>query len=125
MKVFLAIAIVISVDLAVRMVNSNLMPAPAVALQHALRELPLNLGEWTGVDGQFDERLFEHAGVSDMLTRTYENSVGEQVSVFVGTWLDYPTFLPHTPDDCYPRAGWEIASRDVIPIPGDEATQRR
>ena len=88
-----------------------------------LKEFPKTLGDWHEVEGTeiaLDPQIARIAGSSDHLVRTYVNSRnGEQVSVMILYGLAYLVW-PHTPDACYPAAGFKSVppSRDVdIDVP--------
>jgi hypothetical protein len=83
-----------------------------------LKEFPKILGDWHEVEGTeitLDPQIARIAGSSDHLIRTYLNDRnGEQVSVMILYGLAYLVW-PHTPDACYPAAGFKSVppSRDV------------
>jgi hypothetical protein len=88
-----------------------------------LKEFPKTLGDWHEVKGTeiaLDPQIARIAGSSDHLVRTYVNGRnGEQVSVMILYGLAYLVW-PHTPDACYPAAGFKSVppSRDVdIDVP--------
>ena len=88
-----------------------------------LKEFPKTLGDWHEVEGPeitLDPQIARIAGSSDHLIRTYVNGRnGEQVSVMILYGLAYLVW-PHTPDACYPAAGFKSVppSRDVdIDVP--------
>ena len=88
-----------------------------------LKEFPKTLGDWHEVEGTeitLDPQIARIAGSSDHLIRTYVNRRnGEQVSVMILYGLAYLVW-PHTPDACYPAAGFKSVppSRDVdIDVP--------
>ena len=82
-----------------------------------LEEIPMNIGEWQGEDNQkSDERILQLSGAAGELVRTYRNAAGEQVQVMLMCARFRDVFY-HTPDRCYPAAGFEMQSqpqRDVI-----------
>jgi EpsI family protein len=90
-------------------------------LSDQLKAVPQVVGDWRGTDAEkMDEQVKKIAGAEGTLTRTYANSAGEevQVSIICGR-LQHVT--DHTPDRCYPAAGFEMESepvRDVIDYQG-------
>jgi len=82
-----------------------------------LKEFPKTLGDWHEVEGTeitLDPQIARIAGSSDHLIRTYVNRRnGEQVSVMILYGLAYLVW-PHTPDACYPAAGFKS-----VPPSGD------
>jgi hypothetical protein len=88
-----------------------------------LKEFPKTLGDWHEVEGPeiiLDPQIARLAGSSDHLIRTYINGRNkEQVSGMILYGLAYLVW-PHTPDACYPAAGFKSVppSRDVeIDVP--------
>jgi hypothetical protein len=74
--------------------------------QFKLDEIPLNLGHWTGVKTEMDQRLVAATGSHDLITRHYtdaDTGVGIDVIVLFGPSSD---IFIHTPELCYPKAGF-------------------
>lgn len=83
--------------------------------------LPMQLGNWTGVDAEMDERLVKHIGAMCSISRSYENSQGHQVMVHVAAFPAAEISMPHPPRMCYKGAGWTLgpdrSSREKEPPP--------
>ena len=83
-----------------------------------LKEFPNDLGDWHqahGAEISLDPQIARIAGSNDHVIRTYVNEKnGERVSVMILYGLAYLVW-PHTPDACYPAAGFKSVppSRDV------------
>jgi len=95
-----------------------------------LKEFPKVLGDWHEVEGSeitLDPQVARIAGSSDHLIRTYVNDMnGERVSVMILYGLAYLVW-PHTPDACYPAAGFKKVPplRDIeIDVPGTTTKAR-
>jgi EpsI family protein len=69
------------------------------------------IGDFRGHDEPLDERVVAATNADVMLNRVYENQLGDEVIVNIGIWTKYNRGIPHSPEQCYPMAGWEIASR--------------
>ncbi len=82
-----------------------------------LKEIPMSVGEWRGEDEQkTDERILQISGAAGELVRTYRNAAGEEVRMMLMCARFRDVFY-HTPDRCYPAAGFEMQSqpqREVI-----------
>jgi EpsI family protein len=77
------------------------------SLRRPLREFPLALGAWRGVDQPFEQRILDALGVDDYLNRAYVNG-GGQAELYVGYYRSQRTGkLVHSPKNCLPGAGWE------------------
>lgn len=116
MRLILALAVIAASELAIRVVDSSMDPAPTQAVLKPLQDLPTAIGAWTGHDVPVDRHLFRNSGAADMVNRVYRNSVDDQVAVNVGVWLDYQPVMPHKPEICYPSAGWEIEGRKLVKV---------
>lgn len=89
-------------------------------LSKPLATVPLQLGDWQGVDEPMDERTRQIAGDDDALNRTYRRSDGSAVvGVYVG-YIGRPRkWLGHRPDVCYRAHGYEQLSQeaDTLQLP--------
>ena len=116
MRLILALVVIAASELAIRVVDYSMDPAPIKAPLKPLNELPTTIGPWIGRDMPLDRHIFKNSGAADMVNRIYRNSVDDQVAVNVGVWLDYNPVMPHKPEICYPSAGWEISNRELVKV---------
>jgi len=73
-----------------------------------LYQVPLVVGEWQGEDiGESDDRTKEISGSRGEFNRVYKNASGEQVNVML-MCAHFRDIFSHTPEICYPAAGFEI-----------------
>jgi hypothetical protein len=72
--------------------------------------LPTLLGPWTGIDTEMDERLIAHVGAMTVVSRTYDNGLGQQAMVHLASFGPAAITLPHPPSLCYKNAGWTIGA---------------
>ena len=95
------------------------------AFKEQLAAIPAEIGEWKGEDAAgSDERTLKVAGAEGELVRTYKNAQGDvvRVSIICGRLQD---ITYHTPDRCYPAAGFEMQgdpASDVIEC-GDKSAE--
>jgi EpsI family protein len=89
----------------------------------ALANFPLRLGDWTMLGEEPLDAATEALLRPDLsLMRSYRNSQGGVVSVFVGyfktTQANHPA--PHSPTVCLPGAGWrDVGFREIsLPMAG-------
>jgi hypothetical protein len=74
----------------------------------SLADLPLTIDVWKGHDAAMDPRIVRGSGSTDIVTRRYVNQrtgVSLDVVVLYGPTSD---MFIHTPELCYPAAGFEI-----------------
>lgn len=82
--------------------------------------LPLDLGPWTGRERRHDPAVdvwFDHPEVS--IERTYRRADGSVVwfSAFGSRGDKSFHLFEHTPDTCYPLAGWAMQPVDLAQLP--------
>jgi hypothetical protein len=82
--------------------------------------LPLNFGEWRGEDRRHDPEIdvwFRNPDVT--IERTYRRADGEIVwlSAFGSRGEKSFHLFEHTPNLCYPLAGWRIDSLELAALP--------
>ena len=80
-----------------------------------LEKVPLQIGEWIGEDAEESEtnkRMLEIAGAVGSLSRVYRNDRNDMVQVFIVCGRLDDVFA-HTPDRCYPAAGFET-NGDIV-----------
>lgn len=76
-----------------------------------LKDVPLQVGAWQGLDGEFDERQIALAELDGYLYRIYTNSNdGSQVQVLVVCGRPGAISV-HTPDVCYRGLGFTTLAR--------------
>ncbi len=73
-----------------------------------LAQIPLDFGEWQGKNEEgSDAKILKIAGAEGELVRTYRNAAGEEVRVSIICARLQDVFY-HTPERCYPAAGFEM-----------------
>lgn len=83
-----------------------------------MAKVPMDVGNWKGkVSPDADARTREVAGIRASVSRSYTNPKGETVVVNLVCGKVNDMFY-HTPDRCYPAAGFE-ASSDIKQIEVD------
>jgi hypothetical protein len=76
-------------------------------------DVPMVIGQWKGeAIPEPTEAIKKVAGAVGSLSRTYRNSAGDQVSIFIVCGRLQDVFY-HTPDRCYPAAGFDMADEIV------------
>ncbi len=86
--------------------------------RRALKEFPKVIGDWKAVDEQvIDDASMAVLLVDDYIMRTYANSDGEAVGLYIGYFKNQREGKQvHSPRQCLPGAGWRIAERKVYPL---------
>src|ERR1035437_951506 len=84
---------------------------------HPLKELPLSLGDWQGIDMPLTDHILAAAGVDDYLNRSYTNADRAGIEVYVGYYSSQKSGeLIHSPKNCLPAAGWEWVRKGRIDV---------
>ncbi len=85
-----------------------------VQLPRALAALPMELGDWTGVDLPLSEAVQRIAQYDDYVHRRYRcEETSDEVALYIGYTARPRTMLRHRPSVCYPSAGWSAAGSEV------------
>jgi len=88
-------------------------PIPKGTLAH----LPLELGDWMGVDVPLEQAIIKGTDTDDHLNRNYVRRNGmAAVSVFIGYGVNIRDLMPHRPEVCYGGAGWMRADTRKIEL---------
>ena len=73
-----------------------------------LKDLPLTLGAWRGESATLDPKIVQATGAVDIVTRRYvDQRTGAAIDVIV-MYGPPGELYNHTPDVCYPSAGYEL-----------------
>ena len=95
-----------------------------VPINTPLDQFPQHAGGWT-MTGQsrFDERVLAVLLPTDYLSRSYTNSRGEKLSLYIGFHNGGPNSGPiHSPKQCLPGSGWNRLTEVVrhVELNGDK-----
>jgi hypothetical protein len=115
--IFAGIALIVGLTIVQSRMTDRFSDANYSADQQAilLKNVPLNFGDWRGVDKEVNETVRQTAGAIGAVSRQYRNiRTGEEVDL----WLivgHAREISAHTPNICYKASGWEPrASTDSL-----------
>ena len=96
---------------------------PNVSLpRKSLAEFPKELGDWAVIsEHKIEGRSMEILQVDDYITRSYRNSKGEIIGLYIGYFKSQREGKGiHSPRQCLPGAGWVPVDATVYPmvVPG-------
>lgn len=75
----------------------------------ALQSLPYEIEERSGYDVPVDATVARILEADHHVQRTYRSDTGLPVWLYIGYYgTERGGYTPHTPDACYPAAGWQI-----------------
>lgn len=81
--------------------------------------LPRQLGPWVASgDEELEAWILEEAGPDAYVMRRYQREGAAPVWLYVGLYARWSGFgrAPHSPEGCYPSAGWEILDRLPVDV---------
>ncbi len=79
-----------------------------------LETIPLQINGWKGINSRIDKRTLNILGVDDYIFREYEKK-GQRLFVYVGYYKSQKKgALVHSPKHCYPGAGWDIITSEIV-----------
>jgi EpsI family protein len=84
----------------------------------SLERFPLNIGPWTAVkDHEIDETVIAQLLVDDYIMRTYTNSGGDTIGLYIGYFMSQREGKQvHSPRQCLPGSGWTILKKEIYRI---------
>ena len=82
-----------------------------------LKQLPLQIGDWAGLEVPLDERVVQATDTDDLVNRSYAHLNGEDtVFLFLACGIRMRDLAPHRPEVCYPGGGWTLEGRRVLDL---------
>jgi EpsI family protein len=83
-----------------------------------LERLSHEIAGWQGQDMKIDPIVAEMLKCDQIVHRTYSNTLGQEVQVYIMFWATpASTAHIHHPDICFPNKGFAVTSGSVQPIP--------
>jgi len=75
----------------------------------------MEIGEWQGTPGAFDQEVYDVLGVDDYILATYRSrEKKESVNFYVGFYRSQREGdLIHSPKNCMPGSGWNITETEI------------
>lgn len=87
-----------------------------------LRQLPLQIGDWTGREVPLDEAIVEATDTDAHVNRSYSRSSAPgSVSLYIASGVKARDLMPHRPEVCYTSAGWTLVERLSLKLPLSDA----
>jgi hypothetical protein len=91
-----------------RWTNTRFSPAVLEEAASRFDDLPYEVGDWHGQDGEIAKRILKASGAERILLRHYSNPrIGGKLDVLMVCGRPGPV-AAHTPDACYGGAGEEV-----------------
>ena len=93
-------------------IRERITPAQTRPLKQELREMPAQLGLWTGEQAGVDPEVFRVSRYDSSVDREYKNPEGDLVLLHVASRRKIDLRFMHHPTICYPAAGYEIVDEE-------------
>jgi hypothetical protein len=110
-----AAILVILIPGGVRLVLAKILDSPVIAVPiapNALDGLPLQIGDWIGIDVPLDESIARKTDTDAHISRRYSRgSSSGAISVYIGGGVNKRKLMAHRPQVCYSASGWTIVDR--------------
>lgn len=87
-----------------------------VPLNKPLSSIPVQLGDWRGLDVTIAPDVLLVINAEDVLQRTYYLGKEQQLAVYIAYFAGIRGMAPHRPDVCRPGAGWKNISSEVVAL---------
>ena len=84
---------------------------------------PKQIGEWTGKESRFEQRIYDILGVEDSFLANFRTKDDRNVQLYVGYYESQREGdLIHSPRNCMPGTGWNVTkiSYEIIKRPKSE-----
>ncbi len=112
-RLLIAALCVVATQAAVWQLNRRTGMAAVAATKIDVRELPMQIGHWTGAPVDLDPKLFDAIGALTAVNRSYIDNMGRHASVHLTSHVaENMAALLHLPTECYPAHGWVILKND-------------
>jgi EpsI family protein len=84
-------------------------PGGVVLERGTLNKLPLQIGDWVGVEVSMDEQIVRATDTDDHVNRTYvQRRRDRQVVLWIAYGIRLRDLMPHRPEVCYTSSGWSV-----------------
>ncbi|KPL04941.1 MAG: hypothetical protein AMK75_00145 [Planctomycetes bacterium SM23_65] len=87
----------------------------AVPLSKPLATIPLELGDWQGMESKMDSKAQLKIGAEEIFHRIYYRGE-ESLRLYIAYFGGIRGMAPHSPTVCMPGAGFELISSDTISL---------
>jgi EpsI family protein len=86
----------------------------------ALAGLPMQIGDWTGLEAPIDEAIVRATDTDAHVSRRYVRNNAESVYLWIAAGVKARDLMPHHPEVCYTGSGWTVVGHDVVEVPLDD-----
>ena len=113
--------IIIAIMLATAALTGYAGHSEQIAPNKSFDAFPLEIGQWKGQKSALDVEVYNILGVEDYILANFQKDRASYVNLYVGFYQSQKKGdIIHSPKNCLPGAGWNIAQTSVetIDMPG-------
>ncbi|HEX7551311.1 MAG TPA: EpsI family protein, partial [Candidatus Methylomirabilis sp.] len=93
-----------------------------IPLARPLGQVPMTIGEWSGVRSAMERDFLDTLKLSDYLLADYRNPQGKTVNAYVAyNESQRKGESSHSPDSCLPGSGWVFEDSGTVALPVRDA----
>ena len=112
---------IIAIMLITAMLTGFASHSERIAPNKPFSEFPLEIGQWKGVKGEMDQKVYNILGIEDYILADYRKTSRETVNLYVGFYQSQKEGdIIHSPKNCMPGAGWKITETSIETIKMDD-----
>jgi len=117
-RLYIVGALVLATYGGAHLVKAELEPPEVLLPTWTIRELPLELGDWRGVDTELDPKITAAVGASVIVDRAYQDRIGHVISMHTAMFENPVEGVIHSPLNCYRASGWvrKNESRETLQL---------
>lgn len=109
--------IIITIMLATAALTGYAGHSEQIAPNKSFEAFPLEIGQWQGRKGALDEEVYNILGVEDYVLANFQKDRTSYVNLYVGFYQSQKKGdIIHSPKNCMPGAGWNIARTTIETI---------
>lgn len=105
--------LLVAVQLVTVLMYRQYSQVSVLPMTQSLEGLPDVLDGWSGESAESDPNLLRAIDADDLINRQYQKDIEWPISLHCATFYSLDHWMPHTPLECYPGAGWRL-KRDAI-----------
>jgi EpsI family protein len=92
-----------------------------IAAKKPMSTFPSRIGDWTGQEERFDEKIYQVLGVDDSFYANYHAPAKPWINLYIGFYQSQREGeLIHSPKNCMPGGGWNITQVAIEPLTLDD-----
>lgn len=82
-----------------------------------LSDFPKQIGQWSGREGRFDQKIYDILGVDDSFLGDYKTLDEKQIGLYIGYYKSQREGeIIHSPKNCMVGAGWNITRTSLVDL---------